>query len=104
VKGNLLHLSEDGNDVLIMEMLSGRLHIVAGTLEKLLFRLADESIQGICELVLIVGVVCSPFLQTWSLSTASYRCMAFSSILWIFWKISLQDITLDRRTILLKTI
>ncbi|KAJ3303468.1 hypothetical protein HDU76_005344, partial [Blyttiomyces sp. JEL0837] len=45
VKGNLLHLNEDGTDVLVMEMVSGRLHIVAGTLEKLLFRLADESIQ-----------------------------------------------------------
>ncbi|KAJ3118841.1 hypothetical protein HDU96_007583 [Phlyctochytrium bullatum] len=45
VRGNLLHLNEDGADVLVMEMVSGRLHIVAGTLEKLLFRLADENIQ-----------------------------------------------------------
>ncbi|KAJ3177661.1 hypothetical protein HK101_010204 [Irineochytrium annulatum] len=45
VKGNLLYLNEDGADVLVMEMLSGRLQIVAGTLEKLLFRLADENIQ-----------------------------------------------------------
>ncbi|KAJ3203141.1 hypothetical protein HDU67_010365, partial [Dinochytrium kinnereticum] len=45
VRGNLLHLNEDGVDVLVMEMVSGRLHIVAGTLEKLLFRLADENIQ-----------------------------------------------------------
>jgi hypothetical protein len=46
VKGNLLHLNEEGSDVLVMEMVSGRLHIIAGTLEKLLLRLADESIQG----------------------------------------------------------
>ncbi|KAJ3108337.1 hypothetical protein HDU97_001462 [Phlyctochytrium planicorne] len=47
VRGNLLHLTEEGVDVLVMEMVSGRLHIVAGTLEKLLFRLADENIQDL---------------------------------------------------------
>ncbi|KAJ3411863.1 hypothetical protein HDV05_001652 [Chytridiales sp. JEL 0842] len=45
VKGNLLHLTEGGNSVLVMEMMSSRLQIRFGTLEKLLLRLADESIQ-----------------------------------------------------------
>ncbi|KAJ1562711.1 hypothetical protein HK096_004969, partial [Nowakowskiella sp. JEL0078] len=45
VKGNLLHLSEDNHDVLVMEMISGKLQIVGGTLEKILLRLADENVQ-----------------------------------------------------------
>ncbi|KAJ3299520.1 hypothetical protein HK104_008616 [Borealophlyctis nickersoniae] len=45
VRGNLLHLSEDNREVLVMEMVGGKLHIMAGTVEKLLFRLADENIQ-----------------------------------------------------------
>ncbi|TPX61505.1 hypothetical protein PhCBS80983_g01074 [Powellomyces hirtus] len=45
VRGNLLRLSEDGSDVLVMEMVNGKLQIVAGTLEKLITRLADENLQ-----------------------------------------------------------
>ncbi|TPX70434.1 hypothetical protein SpCBS45565_g01852 [Spizellomyces sp. 'palustris'] len=45
VRGNLLHLSEDDRDVLVMEMLNGKLQIVAGTMEKLVLRLADENGQ-----------------------------------------------------------
>ncbi|KAI9331680.1 hypothetical protein DFJ73DRAFT_69161 [Zopfochytrium polystomum] len=42
IKGNLLHMIEDGFDVLVMEKIAGRLHIIAGTAEKLVHRLADD--------------------------------------------------------------
>ncbi|KAJ3033743.1 hypothetical protein HDV00_005864 [Rhizophlyctis rosea] len=45
VRGDLLYLNEDGREVLVMHMLGDRLHIVAGTVEKLLLRLADENFQ-----------------------------------------------------------
>ncbi|KAJ1569910.1 hypothetical protein HK096_010392 [Nowakowskiella sp. JEL0078] len=47
VKGNLLHLSEDNHDVLVMEMTTGKLQIVGGILEKILLRLADENVQDL---------------------------------------------------------
>lgn len=42
----ILHVSENGCDVMVMEMVSGRLHVVAGTTEKLFLKLADETTQG----------------------------------------------------------
>ncbi|KAI9091003.1 ras guanine nucleotide exchange factor domain-containing protein [Phlyctochytrium arcticum] len=45
VRGNLLHMSEDDHDVMIMEMLEGKLLIMAGTAEKLVLTLADETLQ-----------------------------------------------------------
>jgi hypothetical protein len=39
---------EDGNEVLIMEMVSGKLQVVAGTAERLFIKLADETAQGKC--------------------------------------------------------
>ncbi|KAI9364478.1 ras guanine nucleotide exchange factor domain-containing protein [Zopfochytrium polystomum] len=47
IRGNLLHMVEDGFDVLVMEMVSGRLQIIAGTVEKLVQRLADEAFQDL---------------------------------------------------------
>ncbi|KAG2183717.1 hypothetical protein INT43_006728 [Umbelopsis isabellina] len=44
-EGNVLHVLEDGNEVLIMEMVSGKLHVVAGTAERLFIKLADETAQ-----------------------------------------------------------
>ncbi|KAG0192865.1 hypothetical protein DFQ28_007338 [Apophysomyces sp. BC1034] len=44
-EGSMLHIAEDGYDVLVMEMLSGKLHIIAGTAEKLFIKLADETTQ-----------------------------------------------------------
>ncbi|KAF7731522.1 hypothetical protein EC973_009286 [Apophysomyces ossiformis] len=44
-EGSILHIAEDGYDVLIMEMISGKLQIVAGTSDKLLIKLADETSQ-----------------------------------------------------------
>ena len=43
----ILHVSENGCDVMVMEMAAGRLHVVAGTTEKLFLKLADETTQGI---------------------------------------------------------
>jgi hypothetical protein len=45
-EGNVLHVLEDGNEVLIMEMASGKLQVVAGTAERLFIKLADETAQG----------------------------------------------------------
>lgn len=45
-EGNVLHVLEDGNEVLIMEMVSGKLQVVAGTAERLFIKLADETAQG----------------------------------------------------------
>ncbi|KAI8085828.1 ras guanine nucleotide exchange factor domain-containing protein [Gilbertella persicaria] len=44
-EGSRLHISENGQDVLVMEIASKRLQVVAGTLEKLFIKLADESAQ-----------------------------------------------------------
>lgn len=42
----MLHICENGTDVLVMEMFEGHLQVVAGLLEKLIERLADENAQG----------------------------------------------------------
>lgn len=42
----VLHICESGADVLVMEMFAGHLQVVAGQLEKLIERLADENAQG----------------------------------------------------------
>ncbi|KAJ2959692.1 hypothetical protein NQZ79_g4867 [Umbelopsis isabellina] len=44
-EGNVLHVLEDGNEVLIMEMVFGKLQVVAGTAERLFIKLADETAQ-----------------------------------------------------------
>jgi hypothetical protein len=44
-EGSLLHISENGQDVLVLEMASSKLQVMAGTLEKLFIKLADESSQ-----------------------------------------------------------
>ncbi|KAF9908440.1 hypothetical protein EC991_009793 [Linnemannia zychae] len=41
----VLHICENGTDVLVMEMFAGHLQVVAGLLEKLIERLADENAQ-----------------------------------------------------------
>ncbi|KAF9543040.1 hypothetical protein EC957_001324 [Mortierella hygrophila] len=41
----VLHICENGADVLVMEMFEGHLQVVAGLLEKLIERLADENAQ-----------------------------------------------------------
>ncbi|KAF8935464.1 hypothetical protein BGZ47_009922, partial [Haplosporangium gracile] len=41
----VLHICENGTDVLVMEMFEGHLQVVAGLLEKLIERLADENAQ-----------------------------------------------------------
>lgn len=41
-----IHISENGHDVLIMESVSGKTEVVAGTQERLFARLADEGVQG----------------------------------------------------------
>lgn len=41
----VLHICESGADVLVMEMFAGHLQVVAGQLEKLIERLADENAQ-----------------------------------------------------------
>ncbi|KAG0266652.1 hypothetical protein BG011_001499 [Mortierella polycephala] len=41
----ILHICENGADVLVMEMFEGHLQVVAGQLEKLIERLADENAQ-----------------------------------------------------------
>ncbi|KAI8377417.1 uncharacterized protein BYT42DRAFT_570279 [Radiomyces spectabilis] len=46
-KGNLLHVSENGEDVLLMEMGSSKLFVVAGTSAKLLAKLADETAEDL---------------------------------------------------------
>ena len=42
----VLHICENGADVLVLEMCAGHLQVVAGQLEKLVERLADENAQG----------------------------------------------------------
>ncbi|CAO3614506.1 unnamed protein product [Cunninghamella blakesleeana] len=44
-EGSILHLSENGQDVLTMEMINGKFRVVAGTAEKLFLKLADETAQ-----------------------------------------------------------
>jgi hypothetical protein len=47
-EGTLFHLSENGRDVLILEMVSNhKLQVVAGTLERLFIKLADETSQDL---------------------------------------------------------
>ncbi|KAL7327455.1 hypothetical protein PS15p_205881 [Mucor circinelloides] len=46
-EGSILHISEDGQDVLIMEMVSNKLQVLAGTLERLFMKLADETCQDL---------------------------------------------------------
>ncbi|KAG0239117.1 hypothetical protein BGX31_003023, partial [Mortierella sp. GBA43] len=41
----VLHICENGVDVLVLEMVGGHLHVVAGLLEKLIERLADQNTQ-----------------------------------------------------------
>ena len=43
---SVLHVSENGQDVMILEMHNGKLQVVAGTAEKLFLKLADETAQG----------------------------------------------------------
>ncbi|KAG0340499.1 hypothetical protein BG004_006385 [Podila humilis] len=43
----VLHICENGADVLVMEMFAGHLQVVAGQLEKLIERLADENAQDV---------------------------------------------------------
>ncbi|KAG0279316.1 hypothetical protein BGZ95_001618 [Linnemannia exigua] len=43
----VLHICENGTDVLVMEMFAGHLQVVAGLLEKLIERLADENAQDV---------------------------------------------------------
>ena len=46
--GSILHVSENGNDVLVMEMVqSNKLQVMAGTLERLFLKLADETCQDL---------------------------------------------------------
>ncbi|KAF9088187.1 hypothetical protein BGX23_007580 [Mortierella sp. AD031] len=42
---SVLHIGENGTHVLVMEMFAGHLQVVAGLLEKLIERLADENAQ-----------------------------------------------------------
>ncbi|KAI8065201.1 ras guanine nucleotide exchange factor domain-containing protein [Gongronella butleri] len=44
-EGSILHLSENGHDVLLMERIDGRFQVLAGTTEKLFLKLADETVQ-----------------------------------------------------------
>lgn len=47
-EGSIFHLSENGQDVLILEMVSShKLQVVAGTLERLFMKLADETSQDL---------------------------------------------------------
>lgn len=46
-EGSILHISEDGQDVLVMEMVSNKLQVLAGTLERLFMKLADETCQDL---------------------------------------------------------
>lgn len=47
-EGSILHVSENGEDVLVMEMIqSNKLQVLAGTLERLFMKLADESFQDL---------------------------------------------------------
>ncbi|GAN01562.1 hypothetical protein MAM1_0009d00995 [Mucor ambiguus] len=46
-EGSILHISEDGQDVLVMEMVSNKLQVLAGTLERLFMKLADEACQDL---------------------------------------------------------
>jgi hypothetical protein len=43
----LLRVTENGNTVMLLEMIQGRLQVVAGTNEKLFERLADETTQDL---------------------------------------------------------
>ena len=44
--GSILHVSENDREVLVMEMVSGKLVVIAATAEKLFLKLADETTQG----------------------------------------------------------
>ncbi|KAI7849357.1 ras guanine nucleotide exchange factor domain-containing protein [Circinella umbellata] len=44
---SVLHVSENGQDVMILEMHGGKLQVVAGTAEKLFLKLADETAQDL---------------------------------------------------------
>ncbi|CEP18049.1 hypothetical protein [Parasitella parasitica] len=46
-EGCILHISEDGQDVLVMEMVSNKLQVLAGTFERLFMKLADETCQDL---------------------------------------------------------
>ncbi|KAK4509268.1 uncharacterized protein ATC70_007618 [Mucor velutinosus] len=46
-EGSIIHISEDGQDVLVMEMASNKLQVLAGTLERLFMKLADETCQDL---------------------------------------------------------
>lgn len=47
-EGSILHISENGSDVLVMEMVqSSKLQVMAGTIEKLFIKLADETCQDL---------------------------------------------------------
>ncbi|KAG0177629.1 hypothetical protein DFQ29_004618 [Apophysomyces sp. BC1021] len=43
----LIRVSEHGREVLLLEMVAGKLHVFAGTTEKLFLRLADETAQDL---------------------------------------------------------
>ncbi|ORX49431.1 ras GEF [Hesseltinella vesiculosa] len=44
-EGSILHLSENGQEVLLMERIDGRFQVLAGTVDKLFVKLADETVQ-----------------------------------------------------------
>ncbi|KAI8076161.1 ras guanine nucleotide exchange factor domain-containing protein [Thamnidium elegans] len=47
-EGSVLHVSENGTDVLVMEMIqSHKLQVLSGTLERLFMKLADETCQDL---------------------------------------------------------
>ncbi|KAL2913295.1 hypothetical protein HK105_207173 [Polyrhizophydium stewartii] len=46
VHDNILHFIEAGQSVLVLEMVMTKFQVVAGTLSRLILRLADETIQG----------------------------------------------------------
>lgn len=47
-EGSVLHVSENGTDVLVMEMIqSNKLHVLSGTLERLFMKLAEETCQDL---------------------------------------------------------
>lgn len=54
-----MHVSENGQDVLVMEMVGGKLHVTAGTCEKLFLKLADETAQGNGADTLISNSICT---------------------------------------------
>lgn len=47
-EGSIVHVSENGQDVLVMEMIqANKLQVMAGTLERLFMKLADETCQDL---------------------------------------------------------